>query len=240
MNKKIDTMDHYAAVTTRDTGGEHVEWWKGGFLAVLFLCMVGVSPADAQPTDQELAQAELAEKERLSDLADSRIRLSEALEKIEGEYDISFMYKTGLLFRDSNMLAEASVPSEVLEYDNLSLLLKKLLESYNLTYTRINNRTFAISPDLARYSTQKGQRMQEQIKGVVTDGQSGETLPGVNVMVKGTTTGTSTGQQGSFTLTVESLQDTLIFSFVGYQTREVPIGGRSEINIALQPEAIAG
>src|SRR5690625_6590173 len=59
-------------------------------------------------------------------------------------------------------------------------------------------------------------------------------------MVKGTTTGTSTGQQGSFTLTVESLQDTLIFSFVGYQTREVPIGGRSEINIALQPEAIAG
>src|SRR5699024_4878647 len=206
----------------------------------LFLCMVGVNSADAQSPDRELAQAELTEKERLSDLADSRMRLSTALKNIEEKYDISFMYKTGLLFRDSNIPAEASVPSEALEQDNLAPVLKQLLNPYNLSYPRINNRTFAISADLAGYSAQKEQRMQEQIKGVVTDSKSGETLPGVNVMVKGTTTCTSTDSQGSFTLTVESLQDTLIFSFVGYQTREVPIGGRSEINIAMQPEAIAG
>src|SRR5699024_7866278 len=113
-------MDHYAAVTTRNTGGEHMEWWKSGFLVILFLCMVGVNSADAQSPDRELAQAELTEKERLSDLADSRMRLSTALKNIEEKYDISFMYKTGLLFRDSNIPAEASVPSEALEQDNLA------------------------------------------------------------------------------------------------------------------------
>ncbi|SHF84281.1 TonB-linked outer membrane protein, SusC/RagA family [Fodinibius roseus] len=81
---------------------------------------------------------------------------------------------------------------------------------------------------------------QEEISGTVTDAQSGETLPGVNVIVKGTTTGTSTDSDGAFELTVESLQDTLIFSFVGYQTREVPINGRTEIDVALRTQAIAG
>src|SRR5699024_6129435 len=59
-------------------------------------------------------------------------------------------------------------------------------------------------------------------------------------MVKGTTTGTSTGPEGTYELNVPSLQDTLVFSFIGYQTREVPINGRSAIDVSLQPEAITG
>src|SRR5699024_1963904 len=81
---------------------------------------------------------------------------------------------------------------------------------------------------------------QETISGTVTDRQSGETLPGVNILVKGTTTGASTDQNGDFELTVPSLQDTLVVSFIGYQTKEVPIDGRTEIDVALQPQAIAG
>src|SRR5690625_4191421 len=93
---------------------------------------------------------------------------------------------------------------------------------------------------LSKHEPLQAAQVQEEINGTVTDGQSGETLPGVNVMVEGTTTGTSTDSEGSFELTVESLQDTLVFSFVGYQTQEVPIQGRTEIDAALQPQAIAG
>src|SRR5690625_3147700 len=82
--------------------------------------------------------------------------------------------------------------------------------------------------------------LQETINGVVTDAELGETLPGVNVMIKGTTTGTSTDSEGSFELEVPSLQDTLVVTFVGYQSREVPINGRMEINIELTPQAIMG
>src|SRR5699024_8447486 len=46
--------------------------------------------------------------------------------------------------------------------------------------------------------------------------------------------------EGNFKLLVESLQDTLVVSFIGYQTNEVPISGRAEINIEMQPEAITG
>src|SRR5699024_1564399 len=82
--------------------------------------------------------------------------------------------------------------------------------------------------------------VQETISGTVTDAQSGETLPGVNILVKGTSTGASTDSQGHFELTVENLQDTVVVTYVGYQTKEVPIDGRSEINIQLTAGAIMG
>src|SRR5699024_8295922 len=78
------------------------------------------------------------------------------------------------------------------------------------------------------------------ISGQVMDISTGETLPGVNILVKGTTTGTSTDDQGNFVLDVSSLQDTLVVSFIGYQTKEVPINVRTAINIQLTPEAIIG
>ncbi|MFH5885410.1 SusC/RagA family TonB-linked outer membrane protein [Halalkalibaculum sp. DA3122] len=93
--------------------------------------------------------------------------------------------------------------------------------------------------------TQKVENMKtkvqiETVTGVVTDANTGETMPGVNVVVKGTTTGTSTNSEGRFELNVPSLQDTLVFSFVGYQRNEVPINGRTQLNVNLQSEAISG
>ncbi|HLR31213.1 MAG TPA: carboxypeptidase-like regulatory domain-containing protein, partial [Fodinibius sp.] len=82
--------------------------------------------------------------------------------------------------------------------------------------------------------------LSQNVSGTVTDAQSGETLPGVNVMVKGTTTGTSTGSDGNYEFNVSSLQDTLVFSFIGYQTQEAAINERTEINVNLTPQAISG
>src|SRR5699024_12571369 len=78
------------------------------------------------------------------------------------------------------------------------------------------------------------------VSGTVTDAETGNTLPGVNVIIKGTTTGTSTDTEGAYELTVPSLQDTLVFSFIGYQTKEVPINGRTSLDVTLQPRAIQG
>jgi iron complex outermembrane recepter protein len=78
---------------------------------------------------------------------------------------------------------------------------------------------------------------QKTINGVVTDAKDGLTIPGVNVVVKGTTTGTTTGLDGGYTLKVPANAQTLVFSFVGYETQEVAIGTQSLINIALNPTA---
>ncbi len=78
------------------------------------------------------------------------------------------------------------------------------------------------------------------VSGTVTDAGSNESLPGVNIIVKGTATGAATGMDGNYELAVSSLQDTLIFSFIGYQRREVPISGRTTINVQMRVETIIG
>jgi len=82
---------------------------------------------------------------------------------------------------------------------------------------------------------------QETVTGRVTDADSQEPLPGVNIIVKGTTIGTSTNMDGIYELNnVPTLQDTLIFSFIGYRTEEIPIDGRSNIDIELQIIGVIG
>ena len=80
----------------------------------------------------------------------------------------------------------------------------------------------------------------QTVQGQVTDAQTGETLPGVNILIKGTSQGTSSDSEGNFELTVPSSDATLVFSFIGYQTQEVPLDGRSELSIAMKPKAVSG
>jgi hypothetical protein len=78
------------------------------------------------------------------------------------------------------------------------------------------------------------------VSGKVTDAQTGEALPGVNILVMGTSMGTATDAQGHYSLNVPSLQDTLRFSFIGYQSQVVPINGRTRIDVTLKPTVISG
>jgi len=73
---------------------------------------------------------------------------------------------------------------------------------------------------------------QRTITGIVTDAQTGETLPGVNVYVKGTTIGTSTDLNGNYSLNVDE-NVVLCFSFIGYITAEVPVAGKTQVNVSL-------
>lgn len=84
------------------------------------------------------------------------------------------------------------------------------------------------------------QEQAEEINGIVYDGQTGSTLPGVNILVKGTTIGTSTNQDGEFTLNVPALSDTLLVSYIGYEDLVEPIEGRVQINLTLTPTAVLG
>src|SRR5690606_41555264 len=77
---------------------------------------------------------------------------------------------------------------------------------------------------------------QQQVSGIVTDNSDGNPLPGVNILVKGSATGAVTGMDGGYNLSVPGPDAILVFSFIGYQSQEVPIGNRSVININLEPD----
>ena len=73
------------------------------------------------------------------------------------------------------------------------------------------------------------------VEGIVKDSVTGEALPAVAVMLKGTTIGTVTDNDGRFTLEAESAARTLSVSYLGYETYERPLTGTNRLTIRLQP-----
>ncbi|MFM7430184.1 MAG: TonB-dependent receptor plug domain-containing protein, partial [Flammeovirgaceae bacterium] len=71
------------------------------------------------------------------------------------------------------------------------------------------------------------------IKGKVTSAEDGSGLPGVNVVVKGTTNGTVTDAEGNYRINVPSSGGSLVFSFIGLSTSEVEIGDRTMVDVSL-------
>src|SRR5690606_26771983 len=73
------------------------------------------------------------------------------------------------------------------------------------------------------------------VTGTVTSAEDNEGLPGVTILVKGTQIGTVTNVDGEYTIDVTGSNPVLVFSYVGYETEEIPVNGRSTIDIALTP-----
>ena len=75
-----------------------------------------------------------------------------------------------------------------------------------------------------------------QIMGTVTSSEDGLAMPGVFVAVKGTTIGTITGTDGKYVITAPANSQAIIFSFVGYRTKEVAIEGKTKLDVALEQD----
>ncbi|MFD1144161.1 SusC/RagA family TonB-linked outer membrane protein [Larkinella insperata] len=74
----------------------------------------------------------------------------------------------------------------------------------------------------------------QTVSGRVTAGESGEPLPGVSVVIKGTTQGTNTDNAGKYTLRLPNANATLVISFIGYLSQEVAVNGRSAVDVRLE------
>lgn len=74
------------------------------------------------------------------------------------------------------------------------------------------------------------------VTGTVVDTDTNISIPGVNVIVKGTSIGTVTDMEGDYSITVPSKESILVFSSVGYATQEVPVAGRPTINVDLEQD----
>ncbi len=76
-----------------------------------------------------------------------------------------------------------------------------------------------------------------KVSGYVTSAEDGYGLPGVTIQVKGTSNGTVTEIDGDYSITVGS-RDTLTFSYVGYQTQNIPVNGRNQIDVVMKNDAM--
>lgn len=88
------------------------------------------------------------------------------------------------------------------------------------------------------FSTNASYAQNQSVKGKITDSGTGEALPGVNIIIKGTTLGTSTSAEGTYVLTPVAPTDTLMFSYIGYQTQTIFVNNRQIINVQMVAQAV--
>ncbi|SFT38637.1 TonB-linked outer membrane protein, SusC/RagA family [Algoriphagus locisalis] len=77
---------------------------------------------------------------------------------------------------------------------------------------------------------------QQTVKGKVTAQEDGEPLPGVSIVVQGSSTGTVTDLDGNYSIAVPGTESVLVYSFIGYETQNKIVGNSSEINISLSED----
>ena len=77
------------------------------------------------------------------------------------------------------------------------------------------------------------------VTGTVISADDSQGLPGVNVVVKGTTTGTVTDFDGNYSIVVPSASSTLVFTYIGFTAQEIPINGKSQLDVTMAEDAAA-
>ncbi len=163
-------------------------------------------------------------------------KLKRALELLKQQFGVVFLYRT-------DVIQNRKVTSSKLLSDNVEEALKELFKGQGLAFKRINPKTYAIYIKPTEEHVQPEEPAlirQYEVKGTVTDASTGDPLPGANVVLKGTSTGTATDAKGDYVLDVSSASDTLVFSYIGYESKIIPINGRHTINVGLTAQTISG
>ncbi len=145
--------------------------------------------------------------------------LEEVFDIIESQSEFYFLYNEKLI----NAKREVSLNAND---KNVIEILRQLFDGTNIKYSIID-KIIILAPEEIANNNQS-----INVTGIVKDSQ-GNPLPGVNVIEKGTTNGTVSNLDGKYTIEVSSLNATLSFSFVGYLTEEIAVGGKTTIDIIL-------
>ncbi|HPE75312.1 MAG TPA: SusC/RagA family TonB-linked outer membrane protein [Draconibacterium sp.] len=116
-------------------------------------------------------------------------------------------------------------------------ILDKLFDDQGISYKVMDDNLVLLSPDKSITTIEKLSSQQKSVSGKVTD-ESGQPLPGVTVLIKGTTNGSVTNIDGVFTISNIPENATLVFSFIGMRTQEVTVAGQTTINITMGVDAI--
>ncbi|MDD2303258.1 MAG: TonB-dependent receptor [Prolixibacteraceae bacterium] len=153
-------------------------------------------------------------------------RVVDVLEAIENQSEFRFAYSAEYI--DMNRKVSVDVKSQSIE-KTLAILFNGTDVKYS-----INDRHIL----LFREGTESGvSQQQKSVSGKVTD-STGGSLPGVSVIIKGTTNGTITDVNGKYNLPNVATNATLQFSFVGMKSQEVAVGTKTTVNVVLAEEAI--
>ncbi|SDM22455.1 TonB-linked outer membrane protein, SusC/RagA family [Catalinimonas alkaloidigena] len=208
------------------------------------------TPAGAQ----QIASARVLVPSQGDQPKETLMPLNEVLQRLEQQFNVHFLYRLDVVLHKKNT-------SAVMNHElDLETQLDKVLKPHQLSYRKLSKNNYAIVereaielkrptgfretatplrpiPHLLAMVTASVQPQARQVTGRVTDA-SGDGVPGVNIVERGTTNGTITDVEGRFTLTVED-NAVLVFSAVGYLQQEIEIGNRSVLDVTMEEDVKA-
>lgn len=211
----------------------------------LFILLLGYHPGLSA---QDLSDSFISETQDLTaiyevpkiimqqkvDLNVENVDIKKVLSVLENQADLIFSY-------EENTIAGLKNISVHFTHTPLKKVLSKLFQDTGISFKLVKGKYIVLTKQkISSRDKMVRESLQSTVTGVVTNAKTDKPLIGVNILVMGTTTGTITGTDGRYSVNVSSLNDTLRFSFIGFQTQIVPINGRTEINIQLVPTVLKG
>ena len=152
------------------------------------------------------------------------MELATALQALTGQIRVGLSYDS-----DADLNHKISLKAENAAFYEV---LDQMLYGTGLEYLVAPNRnTLVIRPQKEIES-----ELQETVTGQVIDAETGESLPGVNIIVEGTNIGVVTDFDGEYTISVPDSESVLVFSYIGYIAQRVTVGDQAEINVELDQD----
>ena len=195
---------------------------KIAFLVVL----VSVSSVFATSTYSQLTKVTLDMK---------NMSLEQVMDEIEKQSEFYFIFNQKQI--DANRIVDIQADNKL-----ITDILPDLFNGTHVNYTVLDRKILLTTDPLENnllVIASETELQQKSISGTVTDAGSGEAMPGVNILVTGTTIGAITSVDGKYSITVPDKAVALRFSFIGYSDQEVLIAGKSVIDVALVSEALS-
>ena len=190
-------------------------------LTILVLSVFTVSAADSY---SQVTKFNL----KLNDVA-----IIEVFQQIEENSEFILLYNEKVLDLKRKVTVDVKNQKVTAVLDQVFKGTKNIYKIYDRQIVILENENAKV-PVIFENKTEQPQN--KKIKGHVTD-QKGGALPGVSVIVKGTTIGTITDADGNFTLSIPNSAESLQFSFIGMKTQVILIEGKTEFNILLEEES---
>ena len=152
-------------------------------------------------------------------------RVEDILNQIENKSEFFFLFNQKLIDLNRKVSIDA-------KEEKISDILDELFAGTDVKHQVIDRQIILITGEVA-----DSQQINGRITGKVTD-RTGAPLPGASVVVKGTTTGVITDNNGNFSLSLPADAKSIVFSFVGMKTQEVNVAGKTSINIIMEEETV--
>ena len=159
--------------------------------------------------------------------------LKEAIVEIKNQTEFDFLYS-----KDIEPLYKAN-EKVIVEDGTIEEVLDKLFSNSLIDY-KIVDKTIVLTPrKIAPEKANDVRQVMQQgitVSGTVTD-DTRDPLPGVNVFVRGTTTGTITDVNGKYSIQVTGTQSVIVFSYIGFVSQEITVGNQTSINVIMREDA---